>query len=72
MGLGLGNSTFEYGDAVMNCRDLPWDSMHHRHDSVTIAIVMELLAFEVSHDYKVYGLFADLLPTAALEAGQEL
>ena len=56
----------------MNCRDLPGDSTHHRHDSVKLAIVMEMLAFEVSHDYKVYGLFADLLPTAALEAGQEL
>ena len=56
----------------MNCRDLPGDSTHHRHDSFKLTIVMELLAFEVSHDYKVYGLFADLLPTAALEAGQEL
>ena len=61
-----------YGDAIINCRDLPGDSWRHRHDSVKLAIVTEMLTSKVCHDCEVYGLFADLLPAAAQGAGQEL
>ena len=37
-----------------------------------LALVTEMLASKVSHDCKVYGMFADLLPAAAQGVGQEL
>ena len=62
----------QFGDAVLNCRDIPDDSWRHRHDTVKLALVAEMLASKVTHDCEVYGLFADLLPAAAQGEGEAL
>ena len=54
-----------FGDAVMNCDDLPGDTWRHRHDTVKTALVSECIDAKLPHDCEVYGLFADLLPAAA-------
>ena len=61
-----------YGDAVMNCDDLPGDTWRHRHDTIKTAIVAECLDAKVPHDCEVYGLFSDLIPAAAEADGAGL
>ena len=61
-----------YGDAVMNCDDLPGDSWRHRHDTVKTALVTECIDAKLPHDCEVYGLFSDLLPAATEADGGEL
>ena len=62
----------KFGDAVMNCDDLPGDSWRHRHDTVKAALVSECLDAKLPHDCEVYGLFSDLLPASTEEDGGEL
>ena len=43
----------KFGDAVMNCRDLPGDSWRNRHDTVKTALVSECLEAKLPHDCEV-------------------
>ena len=61
-----------FGDAIMNCSDLPGDSWRHRHDTGKMAITSECNDSKLPVDCEVYGLFADLLPAAAEGSGGEL
>ena len=61
-----------YGDAIMNCGDIPGDSWRHRHDTVKQALVVECLASGLPHDCEVYGLFSDQLPAVVQEEGGDL
>ena len=56
----------------LNCAELPGDSWRHRHDTVKQALVSEMLVSKVVHDCEVYGVFDDLIPAAAHEAGGDL
>ena len=67
-----GTNVDEYGDAIMNCNEIPGDSWRNRHDTVKQALVTECLASGLPHDCEVYGLFADLLPAVEQEEGGEL
>ena len=51
-----------YGDAIMNCKNLPGDTWSHRHDTGKLAIVKECINAVLVHDCEVYGLFSDLIP----------
>ena len=67
-----GASIDTFGDAVMNCDDLPGDTWRHRHDTIKTALVSECLAAKLPHDCEVYGLFSDLLPAAVEHGGGDL
>ena len=61
-----------FGDAVMNCHDLPRDSWRHCHDTCKLAIMNECLVSKLPVDCEVYGLFSDLIPSAATAEGEAL
>ena len=61
-----------YGDAIMNCAELPGDSWRHRHDTIKTAIATACHEAKLPADCEVYGLFSDLLPASAEGAGGEL
>ena len=60
-----GESINQFGDQIMNCRELPGDSWRHRHDSVKQQIMAECVLAKLPVDCEVYGLFADLIPSSS-------
>jgi hypothetical protein len=61
-----------FGDAVMNCKDIPGDSWRIRHDSGKLAIVNQCLLSKLPVECEVYGIFADLIPSGASIDGEFL
>ena len=61
-----------FGDAVMNCGELPGDSWRHRHDTVKTSIATACYEAKVPTDCEVYGLFSDLIPAGEQAPGGDL
>ena len=61
-----------YGDAIMNCSGLPWDSWCHRHDTVKTAIATACFEARLPVDCEVYGLFSNLIPAREQAPGGDL
>ena len=61
-----------FGDAVMNCSELPGDSWRHRHDTIKTSIATACYEAKLPLDCEVYGLFSDLIPAGEQAAGGDL
>ena len=69
---GRGEVIYQFGDAVMCCKEICEDSWRRRHDGVKESIVTEATLGSLPIDCEVYGLFSDLLPAQLQQEGGEL